>query len=68
MSAEEQQAVKQRKAGEQEKALVDKALAKAREKGPVNKSTVDKAREKGFVDKAGEVVNKIRNKITGRPR
>lgn len=50
MSAEDRQAAKQRKEGEQEKTLVDKAL--------------EKAREKGFVDKADETVNKM----TGRPR
>lgn len=45
---------------------MDKALAKAREKGLVSESTVNKAREKGLVDKAGEAVSKIRNKLVGR--
>lgn len=66
MSAEEQHTARRKKEGKQEKVLVDKALAKAREKGLVSESMVNKAREKGFVDKAGEAVSKIRNKLVGR--
>lgn len=49
-----------------EKGLVDRAVDKAQERGLVKESTVNKAREKGFIDKANKAADKIRNKLSGR--
>jgi hypothetical protein len=50
---------------EREPGLVEKIVGEAQERGLVDSSTVEKARQKGFIDKAEEVVEKARRKLSG---
>lgn len=46
--------------------LVDKALDMARKRGMVDEAQVQKAREKGLVDKANGLVDKVKGRFSGR--
>jgi uncharacterized membrane protein len=60
---EERQEARQPDEKREEKGLLEKALDKALEKGLVAESTVEKAREQGFVDKVDRTIDGVRNTL-----
>lgn len=56
----------ERRPDEQKQGLVDRAVEKAQERGLVKESLVKKAREKGYIGKANDAVDKLKSRFGGR--